>query len=96
MHSHIFFSSQATSLGLLGGRGRGRFGLLARARGRGCGRGGRIPGIGLSVDHRPRTLEIIGFAVEQSDEVVQFFAVSQLSVVQTSLDKMMHIFIFHF
>lgn len=65
---------EATSLGLLGRRGRGRFGPFARNRGRGRGRGGRIMGPTLSVDHRPRTLEITGFGVEQTEEVVQYFS----------------------
>lgn len=66
-------SFQAASMGLLGkGRGRGRGSSpWMRGRGRGRGRTGSM-----TLDNRPKTLEVRGFDLEEVEEVKAHFSVS--------------------
>ena len=66
---------QAAALGLLGpGAGRGR-GMSPRGRGRGRGRGGIMSAKANVVDHRPKSLLVAGFSLEEKEEVLQHFMV---------------------
>lgn len=70
-------------MGLLG-RGRG----LARGRGsvpwwQGRGRGGVAAGGSMSLDKRPKSLEVRGFQLEDLEEVKAHFAVGAVSLCAT-------------
>ena len=77
----FFFYMQNTCfrllpLGLLGpGAGRGR-GMTPRGRGRGRGRGGILGAKSNVVDHRPKSLLVAGFSLDEKEEVLQHFMVS--------------------
>lgn len=83
LHSCLCVSTQAAKRGILApGRGRG---LFSRGRGTVRGRGSRGRGRGVPlhavVDHRPRALEISGFADSDRVDLLPHFAVSQSSCV---------------
>lgn len=82
LRSCLCDSTQAAKRGILApGRGRG---LFSRGRGAVRGRGSRGRGRGVPlhavVDHRPRALEISGFADSDRVDLLPHFAVSQVPV----------------